>query len=104
MKRLDIIVRKEKQEEVVRAIKKIGVGGLSLLQVQGEGKEDPPLVGQYYTRGMIITVVEDDKVDPILKKIGDIACTGEKGDGKVFISNVEEVMDLCTKECGHKIL
>ena len=40
----------------------------------------------------------------VLKAVADIACTGTKGDGKVFISNVEEVMDICSKECGHTLL
>ena len=104
MKRLEIIVRNDKTDDAVRAIKKIGVGGLTVLQVQGQGSEDMPLVGQYYTRGMIITVVEDSLVDNILTAVGNVACTNTKGDGKVFISNVEEIMDICTKECGHKVL
>ena len=104
MKRLDIFLRKEKAADAVKAIKKVGVGGLSILDVQGQGAEEEPLVGDTYTRRLIITVVEDDKVDPILKAVGDAACTSTKGDGKIFISDVSEVMDLCTKECGYKVL
>lgn len=104
MKRLDIIVRNEKTNSVVQAIKKIGVGGLTVLQVQGQGAEEDPLVGSYYTRGMILTVVENDKVDKILEAVKNAACTKQKGDGKVFVSDVDEVMDLATGECGHKIL
>jgi len=104
MKKLEIIVRKDKLDDTVKAIRKVGVGGLSVMSVQGQGAEDAPLVGDYYTRYMILTVVDDSKVDDILKKVGNAASTGEKGDGKVFISNIDEVMDLTTKECGHKIL
>ena len=104
MKRLDIIVRTDKVDDTIKAIKEVGVGGVSVLEVQGQGSEEVPLVGQHHSRGMIITVVEDSKVEPILTAIGNVACTGTKGDGKIFISNVEEVMDLCTKECGHRIL
>ena len=49
-------------------------------------------------------IVEDEKVEPILKAVADVACTETKGDGKVFVSNIEEVMDICSKECGHKVL
>ena len=42
---------------------------------------------------MIICVVEDPKVDEILDAIANIACTGTKGDGKVFVTNVEEALD-----------
>ncbi len=104
MKRLDIIVKTEKVEDTVKAIKAVGVGGVSILQIQGQGSEEAPLVGSNYARGMIITIVEDSKVSPILTAVGNVACTNTKGDGKVFISNVEEVMDICSKECGHTIL
>ena len=104
MKKLEIILRKEKLDDAIKAIKKIGVGGLSVSEVQGQGAEEEPLVGQSYTRSVIMTVVEDEKVNPILKSVGDAACTETKGDGKIFISNIEEVMDLCTKECGHTVL
>ena len=104
MKKLEIILRKEKLDDAIKAIKKVGVGGLSVSEVQGQGAEEEPLVGKFYTRSMIMTVVEDDKVNPILKSVGDAACTETKGDGKIFISNIEEVMDLCTKECGHTVL
>ncbi len=104
MKRLDIIVRKDMVDDTIKAIKTVGVGGVSTLQIQGQGSEEQPIVGSNYPRGMIITVVEDSKVNPILVAVGNVACTNSKGDGKVFISNVEEVMDICTKECGHKLL
>ena len=104
MKKLEIILRKEKLDDAIKAIKKVGVGGLSVSEVQGQGAEEDPLVGQSYTRSVIMTVVEDEKVNPILKAVGDAACTETKGDGKIFVSNIEEVMDLCTKECGYTVL
>ncbi len=104
MKKLEIILRKEKLDDAIKAIKKVGVGGLSVSEVEGQGAEEDPLVGQSYTRSVIMTVVDDDKVNPILKAVGDAACTETKGDGKIFVSNIEEVMDLCTKECGHTVL
>lgn len=104
MKKLEIILRTEKRDAAVQAIKKVGVGGLSVSEIQGQGAQEEPLVGNYYTRALIVTVVEDDKVNPILKAVGDAACTETKGDGKIFVSNIEEVMDLCTKECGYTVL
>jgi len=104
MKRLDIIVKTDKVDDTVKAIKAVGVGGVSILQIQGQGSEEQPLVGSNHTRGMIITIVEDSKTNAILTAVGNVACTKTKGDGKVFISNVEEVMDICSKECGHTVL
>lgn len=104
MKKLEIILRKEKQDDAIKAIRKVGVGGLSVSEVKGQGSEEEPIVGEFYTRSKITTVVDDDKVNPILTAVGNATCTGTKGDGKIFVSNIEEVMDLCTKECGHTIL
>ena len=100
MKKIEAIVQSGAKDEVVNAIKKIGVGGVTIHQVQGQGSQDPPLVGQYFSRDMIICVVEDPKVDEILDAIANVACTGTKGDGKVFVTPVDDALDICTKKRG----
>ena len=100
MKKIEAIVQSGAKDAVVAAIKKIGVGGVTIHQVQGQGSQDPPLVGQYFSRDMIICVVEDPKVDEILDAIANIACTGTKGDGKVFVNPVDDALDICTKKRG----
>ena len=81
--------------------KKIGVGGVTTHQVQGQGAQDPPLVGQYFSRDMVICVVDDPILDDVLNAIANVACTGTKGDGKVFVTNIELMhLDLCTKKRG----
>jgi nitrogen regulatory protein P-II 1 len=49
-------------------------------------------------------VVPDSKVDAVLDAIANVACTGTKGDGKVFITNVEDALDICTKEKGESAI
>ena len=49
---------------------------------------------------MIICVVDDPKLDDILDAVAKAACTGEKGDGKVFVMHVEDALDICTKKRG----
>jgi nitrogen regulatory protein P-II 1 len=100
MKKIEAIVQSGSRDAVVSAIKKIGVGGVTVHSVQGQGSEDPPLVGQYYSKEMIICVVEDPKLDDILNAIANVACTGTKGDGKVFVTNVVDALDICTKKRG----
>ena len=100
MKKIEAIVQSGAKDAVVAAIKKIGVGGITIHQVQGQGSQDPPLVGQYFSRDMIICVVEDPKVDEILDAIANVACTGTKGDGKVFVTPVDDALDICTKKRG----
>ncbi|QUC64978.1 P-II family nitrogen regulator [Nitrosopumilus sp. K4] len=100
MKKIEVIVRPELRDKTVAAIKKNGVGGVTIHHVQGQGSEDPPLVGQYFSKDMIICVVDDPKLDDILDSIAKVACTGEKGDGKVFVMAVEDALDICTKKRG----
>ena len=100
MKKIEVIVRPELKNKTVSAIKKIGVGGITVYNVQGQGSEDPPLVGQYFSKDMIVCVVDDPKLDDILNAIANAACTGEKGDGKVFVTPVEDALDICTKKRG----
>ena len=100
MKKIEVIVRPEFKDKTVSAIKKIGVGGVTIYHVQGQGSEDPPLVGQYFSKEMIICVVDDPKLNDVLNAISNVASTGTKGDGKVFVTSVEDALDICTKKRG----
>ena len=100
MKKIEAIVQSGTKDAVISAIKKVGVGGVTTFQVQGQGAQDPPLVGEYFSRDMIICVADDPKVDEIIDAIANVACTGTKGDGKVFVTNVVDALDICTKKRG----
>jgi len=100
MKKIEVIIRPELKDKTVNAIKKIGVGGINTYHVQGQGSDDPPLVGQYFSKDMIICVIDDTKLDDILNAITNVACTGTKGDGKVFVTAVDDALDICTKKRG----
>ena len=96
MKRLDIIVKLDKVNSVVEAINKVGVGGVTILHARGQGTTDPPLVGQSYSREIIIVIVDDFKVDKLKSAISSAACTKLRGDGKIFVSNIENAFDICS--------
>jgi nitrogen regulatory protein P-II 1 len=100
MKKIEAIIRPGLRDDVVSAIKKCGVGGVTIHQVQGQGAQDPPLVGQYFSRDMVICVIDDPKLDEILSAISNVACSGNKGDGKVFVTPVDDALDICTKKRG----
>lgn len=100
MKKIEAIVRPEALAPVVSAIKKCGVGGVTVQHVRGQGSQDPPLVGQYFSREMITCVVDDPKLDEILDSVAGAACTGAKGDGKVFVTQVDDALDICSKTRG----
>lgn len=100
MKKIEAFLQQDMLNPVIKAIREIGVGGLTVLNAQGQGEAEPPLVGQFFARNVLVTVVEDEKVDKIMEAITNTACTGAKGDGKIFISNIEESLDICSKEKG----
>ena len=100
MKKIEAIVQSGTKDAVIAAIKKVGVGGVTTFQVQGQGAQDPPLVGEYFSRDMIICVADDPKVDDIIDAIANVACTGTKGDGKVFVTEIVDALDICTKKRG----
>ena len=100
MKRLDIIVKLDKVNSVIEAINKVGVGGMTVIHARGQGTADPPLVGQSYSREVVIVIVDDSKVNKLKSAISNAACTKLRGDGKIFISNVEEASDICSGDTG----
>jgi|TARA_Y100000294_G_C8392056_1_gene271221 nitrogen regulatory protein P-II 1 len=104
MKRLDIIVRLDKVNDVVKAINNVGVGGMTVMHARGQGAADPPLVGQFYSREIIVVIVEDSKIDKIRDAIADAACTRLKGDGKIFVSNIENAFDICSGVSGENAI
>jgi len=112
MKRIEAVIRSDRLNNVVTALKEANVGGLTVTQSRGRGAGERPMIvgGRGTTQYMadfnplntIITVVDDSKVDSTVSAITDAAHTGVKGDGKIFITNVEETIDIATKEKGSK--
>src|SRR3990167_6374655 len=98
MKNIQAIVRPEKLDEVKKALEAAGYPGISITQIEGHGKQKG--VTQQW-RGEIFKVdllpktkveivVSDKDKDKIVSAIQKTACTGSVGDGKIFVSAVEE--------------
>jgi nitrogen regulatory protein P-II 1 len=110
MKRIEAIIASEKLLAVNEALKNAGVGGCTVLDAKGRGKGEKPMVesgrgtsrftSEFSVRSSIITVVEDSEVDNVINTILDVASTGSPGDGKIFISSVNEAIDIGSKERG----
>ena len=100
MKRIDAVIQPDMLEPVIKALRKVGVGGFSVIEANGQGSAEPPLVGQFFSKKIVMVVVDDSKADEIMEEIAKTACTGAKGDGKIFVSNIEESTDICSKEKG----
>jgi len=111
MKKIESIVLPSKEKDIVDALQKTGIGGLTITSGKGRGKgrrNVKPGLGRYIERYndvlTFIIVVDDSKVDEIVSTITDVSHTGSLGDGKIFISTIDEIVDITTKQKGSKYI
>lgn len=112
MKMLLAIIRPTRLTSVKKALLELGCGGITACPVKGCGSQHG-VVEKYRGSEYVIdlldkvqieVVVNDDEVEKIINVISDSARTGEVGDGKIFILNVEEVVRIRTNEKGEAAL
>ncbi len=104
MKMTRAIVRPDKAEAVVDALAESGYVALTKMEVIGRGKQKGIQVDEIYydelPKVMLMLVSESDKTDEIIQIINDTAFTGNFGDGKVFVSPIEEAYTVRTRTKG----
>lgn len=104
MKMIRAIVRPEKAEDVVDALAEAGFVALTKMDVVGRGKQKGIHVGSVYydelPKVMILMVTEDGNVEKVMQIITQAAFTGNIGDGKIFISPVDEAYTIRTGSKG----
>ena len=106
MKKVEAIIRPFKLDEVKIALVNAGIVGMTVSEVRGFGRQKGQLEryrGSEYTveflqKLKVEIVVEDDQVDMVVEKIIVAARTGEIGDGKIFITSVDQVVGIRTGE------
>lgn len=114
MKQIKAFVQRNKLDSVIDAIENQGVGGLTVSQAEGRGKGERPMLGdprgtgahkaRFNTLESVVVVVDDSKADSVANAITEAASTGSKGDGKIFISTVDESIDIGSKQKGESTL
>ena len=104
MKMIRAFIRPEKEQEVVQALEGAGFPSLTKVPVFGRGKQKGLTVGPVHydelPKTLIMTVVDDKDMDRVVQVINDKARTGFFGDGKIFISPVEQAFTVRTGEAG----
>ncbi len=108
MKKIEAIIRPEKLEDVRRALEKVGCSGLMISEIEGHGKQKGIVQqwrGEKYKVELLpklkLEIVSEDKdMDKVVKTIIEAAKTGEIGDGKIFVSEVIDVVRIRTGEKG----
>lgn len=111
MKKIEAIIRKSKFEDVKKALYEADIDWFSYWDITGLGKstEEQVVRGQvfqssYIQRRMLSIVVRDINVEKTVNAIIKSAKTGETGDGKIFVSDVEQTFRIRTGETGPEAL
>lgn len=108
MKKIEAIIKPFKLDEVKEAIQEVGIQGLTVIEAKGFGRQKghtelyrgAEYVVDFLPKVMIVIVVEDNMVERVIEAIVNSARTGRIGDGKIFVSNVEEVIRIRTGDKG----
>ena len=112
MKKIEAIIKPFKLDEVKEALQEIGVQGLSVIEVKGFGRQKghtelyrgAEYVVDFLPKVKIEVVLDDDQVDEAINAIVDSAKTDKIGDGKIFVSSVEQALRIRTGETGSDAL
>ncbi len=112
MKMVTAVIKHYKLDEVRKALTDVGVQGMTVVEVKGFGRQKGHLEVyrgvEYEVRFLpkvkIEVAVPDEKVEEVLQVIMDSARTGEIGDGKIFVYDLEEVVRIRTGERGHQAI
>jgi nitrogen regulatory protein PII 1 len=104
MKMIRAIVRPDKAEEVVDSLAEAGHVALTKMDVIGRGKQKGIQVDKIYydelPKTMLLLVAEEEDTDKIINIINESAFTGSFGDGKIFVSPVDEAYTVRTRSAG----
>ena len=108
MKMITAIVKPFKLDEVREALSDIGVQGITVTEVKGFGRQKghtelyrgAEYVVDFLPKVKIDIAIRDEMVEQVIEAITRVASTGKIGDGKIFVSNLEQVIRIRTGETG----
>jgi nitrogen regulatory protein PII 1 len=104
MKMIRAVIRPEAVDKVADSLEEGGFTALTRIEVFGRGKQKGIKVGNVVydnlPKTMLMLVVDDDRVEKSVKIIEDSARTGNIGDGKIFVSSVDEAYTIRTGQRG----
>ena len=108
MKKIEAIIKPFKLDEVKDALSQIGIQGMTVTEVKGFGRtggkkevyRGSAYVVDFVPKVLIEIIVRDDLVHQVIAAITETARTGRIGDGKIFVTPVEEVVRIRTGETG----
>ena len=108
MKKIEAIIKPFKLDEVKEALHDIGLQGITVVEAKGFGRQKghtelyrgAEYVVDFLPKVKIELVIEDSLVERAIEAIMQVAATGRIGDGKIFVSTIDEVIRIRTGETG----
>ena len=112
MKKIEAVIKPFKLDEVKEALQEIGIQGLSVIEVKGFGRQKghtelyrgAEYVVDFLPKVKIEVALDDDQVESAIAAIIDAAKTDKIGDGKIFVSTIEQAIRIRTGESGSEAL
>jgi len=108
MKKIEAIIKPFKLDEVKEALQEVGLQGITVTEAKGFGRQKghtelyrgAEYVVDFLPKVKVEVVLADENAEAVIEAIRNAAQTGRIGDGKIFVSNVEEVIRIRTGETG----
>ena len=112
MHKIEAIIKPFKLDDVKDALESVGVGGMTILEVKGFGRQKghsevyrgAEYVVDFIPKVKIEVVVADDLVDKVVEAIATAARSGRIGDGKIFVTEIKDALRIRTGERGEGAL
>ena len=107
MKKIEAIIKPFKLSNVKDALHELGISGMTVLDVKGFGRQRGSTGGmeadgnyddEFLAKMKLEVIVEDKQVNDVIESIKKSAYSGKIGDGKIFVSNIEEIIRIRTGE------
>jgi nitrogen regulatory protein P-II 2 len=110
MKLVTAVIKPFKLDDVRESLSEIGVQGITVTEVKGFGRQKgqtelyrgAEYVVDFLPKVKIETVVADERVEHVIEAITNAANTGKIGDGKIFVSPIEQIIRIRTGETGEE--
>ena len=112
MKKIEAIIKPFKLDEIKEALQEIGLQGITVLEAKGFGRQKghtelyrgAEYIVDFLPKVKIELIIDDDQLDAAIDAIQKSAHTGRIGDGKIFISSIEEAIRIRTGERGSEAI
>ncbi len=112
MKKIEVIIKPFKLDDVKEALNGIGIKGMTISEVKGYGRQKghteiyrgAEYVVDFLPKVKLEIIIDSDQVDQVIETVVSAARTGKIGDGKIFVLPVEKIVRVRTGETDHEAI